>query len=84
MKSPSRKQIAALADAHSQSGHGKTGLVCSGKRWFIDDDRYASSHSHRTVQSLVERGLLRLYAGGSVAHITDSGIEILEVSKGER
>ena len=78
----SNSQIKALSDALANSGHGKTGLVKSGSSWGAEDRRgnpVGESHSNRTVQSLVDRGMLRIYVGGTVAHITDSGSETLEI-----
>lgn len=72
-------QIKALADALAFSSQGKRGLErLSGQLWSTDD-QYSSAHDFRTVSSLVRRGYLQLFCRGSVAHITDSGRNALEL-----
>lgn len=71
----SGKQIEALADAHAEQG--RKGLERSGLSW-SSDRSYARYHDHRTITSLVDRGLLRLYVKRTVAHITDIGVMALE------
>jgi hypothetical protein len=68
------KQLMALSDAYAEIN--TRGLEKSGRNWFADSSNSAT-HDIRTIQWLVDRGYLQLYAKKSVAHITDCGISAL-------
>lgn len=70
------KQLAALSDARFEIN--RRGLERFG-RYFSADRSAADSHHYNTIMSLVQRGYLHLYSSGQIAHITDSGIEALEL-----
>lgn len=72
----SEAQLRCLSDASACAG--SRGLERSGARWY-PSWRYGpgAGHDHNTVRSLVDRGLLRLYVRGTVAHATDIGREVL-------
>lgn len=67
-------QIAALADAHAETA--SLGLQRYGAGWYIDRPN-ATRHDGNTIRSLVDRGMLQLYAGGGCAHITELGEQAL-------
>jgi hypothetical protein len=70
----SKLQIMALSDA--RCGIHGTGLEKCDRRWLLSRPN-SSGHDNKTIISLVERGYLQLYARGSVAHITDMGMDLL-------
>ncbi len=71
----SKKQIMALSDAMGEVH--RMGLVKRSHGW-IAERSYNTSHDGKTIKSLVDRGYLQLYVCGTVAHITDMGIEALQ------
>ena len=72
-----KKQVMALTDAHACAGH--RGLERAGGRWYPSHNaRVRTGHANVTVTSLVDKGLLRLWANGQVAHATDLGAGALE------
>ena len=77
-----QKQVEALSDAFAHSGQGKKGLQKAHSRWFADDFSGCSyGHSNRTISSLVNRGLMKLWVTNTVAHITDLGTVLLDEFK---
>lgn len=75
MSGLSRAQVEALADARANSGERQTGLHKGGTWWYTEGQ--GGSHHHNTVQSLIERGYLRTWVRGTIAHITDAGVDAL-------
>lgn len=69
-----REQLRALADARAEP---RRGLIGHGQSWSTERPS-ATPHSAITVRSLVDRGLLRLWARGTVAHITELGETALQ------
>ncbi len=71
----SKKQIMALSDAKCEVH--RSGLEKCSHGWLANRLGY-SSHDGKTIQSLVNRGYLQLYVCGTVAHITDMGMDALQ------
>lgn len=75
-----RNQLRCLADARAEIN--RRGLVCWGRTWSAERNG-AEVYDRRTVQSLIDLGWLRTWAGGEVAHITEAGEEALRDALGE-
>ena len=73
----SDKQVACLADA--EAAINRTGLERMGGDTWKSDQIGSLIHAGPTVRSLIDRGCLRYWAAGTVVHITDLGLEALEV-----
>lgn len=70
-----RKQMMALSSA--QSAYHRKGLTKMGATWTDLESSIPESHHNKTIMSLVDRGLLKLWVKGTCAHITDMGMERL-------
>lgn len=66
-------QMKALSAA-AAAAHRK-GLTKTGRKWSEVESPMPESFDHRTIMSLVDRGLLKLWVRGTCAHATDTGIE---------
>lgn len=75
----SRLQRRCLADAYV--ARNRTGLIRLRKGGTWRDrgpGEHAQAHATRTIHSLVERGLLSLWANRTCAHVTDRGAAVHE------
>lgn len=70
-----KNQIKALSAA--AEAYHRRGLTKTGRNWSEVESPYPESFDHRTIMSLVDRGLLQLWVRGTCAHVTDSGLERL-------
>ena len=68
----SKKQMMALSSANS--AYHRKGLTKTGSTWQDMESSVPESHHHKTIMSLVDRELLKLWVNGTCAHITDMGI----------